>query len=61
MEAADTDDDGYIQIDDAVLLLTTLFIGGDSPAAPFPYPGIDPEDSPSDFGCDVPLPIFVGD
>lgn len=61
MEAADTDDDGYIQIDDAVLLLTTLFIGGDSPAAPFPYPGSDPEDSPSDLGCDVPLPIFAGD
>lgn len=61
MEAADTDDDGYIQIDDAVLLLTTLFIGGDGPAAPFPYPGSDPEDSPSDLGCDVPLPIFAGD
>ena len=61
MEAADTDDDGYIQIDDAVLLLTTLFIGGDSPAAPFPYPGSDPEGSPSDLGCDVPLPIFAAD
>lgn len=61
MEAADTNDDGHIQIDDAVLLLSTLFIGGDSPAAPFPYPGSDPEDSPSDLGCDMPLPVFTGD
>ena len=61
LEAADTDDDGNIEIDDAVLLLTTLFIGGDGLAAPFPYPGSDPEDSPSDLGCDVPLPIFAGD
>jgi len=61
MEAADTNDDGHIQIDDAVLLLTTLFIGGDSPAAPFPYPGSDPDGSPSDLGCEMPLPIFTGD
>jgi hypothetical protein len=61
MEAADTDDDGTIQIDDAVLLLTTLFIGGDSPAAPFPFPGPDRRDSPMDLGCDVPLPVFAGD
>ena len=61
MEAADTDDDGNIQIDDAVLLLTSLFIGGDNPAAPFPYPGTDSAHSALDMGCDVPLPVFVGD
>ena len=61
LEAADTDDDGNIEIDDAVLLLTTLFIGGDGLAAPFPYPGSDPEGSLSHLGCEVPLPIFAGD
>ena len=61
MEAADTDDDGNIQIDDAVLLLTSLFIGGDNPAAPFPYPGTDSAHSALDMGCDVPLPVFIGD
>lgn len=61
MEAADVNDDGAVQIDDAVLLLHTLFIGGTEPAAPFPYPGSDPEDSPSNLGCDLPLPVFMGD
>ena len=61
MEAADTDDDGNIQIDDAVLLLTSLFIGGEIPAAPFPYPGTVPADSVLDLGCDVPLPVFMGE
>ena len=35
------DDDGVVQIDDAVLLLTTLFRGGVAPAAPYPYPGTE--------------------
>ena len=61
MEAADVDDDGVVQIDDAVLLLTTLFRGGVEPAAPYPYPGTDREDSPSNLGCELPLPVFMGD
>ena len=61
MEAADVNDDGVVQIDDAVHLLTTLFIGGLEPAAPYPYPGADPEDSPSSLGCEQPLPVFMGD
>ena len=61
MEAADTDDDGNIQIDDAVLLLTSLFIGGDNPAAPFPYPGADSAHPALGMGCDVALPVFIGD
>ena len=60
MEAADVNDDGAVQIDDAVLLLTTLFIGGAEPAAPYPYPGADPEGSPSSLGCEHPLPVFMG-
>ena len=60
MEAADVNDDGVVQIDDAVLLLTTLFIGGAEPATPYPYPGTDPEDSSSSLGCELPLPVFMG-
>lgn len=61
MEAADANDDGMVQIDDAILLLTTLFIGGTEPAAPFPYPGPDPAGSIGNLGCDLPLPVFMGE
>lgn len=60
MEAADVNDDGRVKIDDAILLLTTLFIGGAEPAAPYPYPGPDSGDSPSNLGCELPLPVFMG-
>ena len=45
-KAADTNDDGRIQLTDAIYLLLFLFSGGPAPAAPFPGVGTDPtEDS----------------
>lgn len=38
----DVDDNGKIQITDAVALGTYLFLEGPQPAAPFPAPGTDP-------------------
>ena len=42
MDAADANDDGSIDIADAIYLLSYLFGGGDQPPPPFPDPGIDP-------------------
>ncbi len=42
LDALDGNDDGGIDISDAVFLLGYLFSGGPSPAAPFPNPGQDP-------------------
>lgn len=41
-DAADTDDNGQVDIADSIYLLKYLFMGGLSLPAPFPYPGIDP-------------------
>jgi hypothetical protein len=45
-------DDGAVDISDAVGLLGFLFLGATPPAAPFPTPGVDP--TPADpLGCDL--------
>jgi len=42
LDAADTDDDGTVDIADAVRTLRYLFLGGLPPEEPFPTCGIDP-------------------
>ena len=41
-DAADANDDGALNVADAVYGLTYLFSGGGPPPAPFPEPGVDP-------------------
>jgi hypothetical protein len=57
-DAADINDDGEINITDAVLLLAYLFQGGATPAAPFPLPGPDSR-TLDPLGCERPLPVFI--
>ncbi len=40
-DAADANDDGFLDISDPILLLQYLFAGGSPPPAPFPTPGPD--------------------
>ena len=40
-DAADSNDDGATDISDGIHLLQGLFLGGPSPASPYPRPGID--------------------
>ncbi|MBT6541498.1 MAG: hypothetical protein HOM39_08035, partial [Planctomycetes bacterium] len=40
--AADSNDDGTLNIADAIALLSYLFSGASAPPAPFPDCGIDP-------------------
>ncbi len=52
-DAADLDDDGRIQLNDAMYLALYLFQGGPQPVGPFPQPGRDslvPEHDPIDCG-----------
>jgi hypothetical protein len=42
LDAADTDDNGSLELTDAVYLLGFLFLGGPAPQAPFPECGVDP-------------------
>lgn len=42
-DACDANDDEIVNIADAVFLLSSLFAGGNSPSAPFPLCGDDPE------------------
>ncbi len=49
MEAADSDDSGWVSISDPIFLLRHLFVGGDPPAAPFPECGPDP--TADGLGC----------
>ncbi|HVR76488.1 MAG TPA: hypothetical protein VMT52_19315, partial [Planctomycetota bacterium] len=55
-DAADLNDDGAVELSDAILLLNFLFRGGAPPASPFPASGID--ETPDSLGCDLPLPYF---
>ncbi len=48
-DAADADDNGVLEIIDAVYLLNFLFLGGLAPAEPFPTCGPDP--TPEGLGC----------
>jgi hypothetical protein len=41
-KAADGNDDGKVDISDAVFLLGFLFLGGEAPKAPWPGCGADP-------------------
>ena len=45
LDALDIDDNGAIQVTDAVFLLRFLFRGGSRPPPPFPLPGPDPTDN----------------
>ena len=49
-DAADVDDDGSIEIDDALAILEYLFRLGQAPPPPFPQPGRDP--SEDDLDCE---------
>jgi hypothetical protein len=56
-DAADVNDDGVVEITDAVLLIEHLYQSGAPPRAPYPAPGMDPAAGGS-LGCDEPLPFF---
>lgn len=47
LDAGDADDDGLLQLTDAIYLLSYLFLGGLPPRAPFPEAGLDPTDNGS--------------
>jgi hypothetical protein len=49
-KAADVDDDGEVTINDPVVLLNFLFMGGPRPPEPFEAPGLDA--SPDDLTCE---------
>jgi hypothetical protein len=45
-DAADVNDNGRIDLNDAIRLFNFLFKGGETPAYPFPLPGEDPSEDP---------------
>lgn len=48
-DAADADDNGGVNLTDAIYLLNFLFLGGPAPPHPFPAPGV--ETGPDDLAC----------
>ncbi len=56
-DAADVNDNGRVDLSDAVAILNHLFRSGPPPAAPYPAPGIDSalED---ELGCESAVPYF---
>ena len=54
-DAADTNDDGDVNQSDAVVSMQFLFQGGDAPPAPYPSPGVDPNED--DVSCESGLPL----
>jgi hypothetical protein len=56
-DAADVNDDGLIDLTDAILLLNHLFRGGVPPVYPYPRPGFDANAMDS-LECEKPLPLF---
>ncbi len=42
VDAADVDDNGTVEITDALFIVGYLFLEGEPPRAPFPDPGLDP-------------------
>jgi hypothetical protein len=42
LDAADVDDSGDVQLNDAVRLFNHLFLGGPAPNLPYPAAGADP-------------------
>ena len=59
-DAADANDDGVLDLTDAIHILTYLFLRGPAPAAPFPECGADPSASDA-LGCGVSLACAEGD
>ena len=53
MDAADSNDDGRVDISDSVFLLRYLIVGGKPPPPPLAQPGIDGTDD--QLGCAQPL------
>lgn len=49
LESADFDDDGYVRLNDAIHLVTYLWMSGPMPEAPFPACGEDT--TPDGLGC----------
>lgn len=58
LDAADANDNGKVELSDAVHILNYLFRGGPAPLAPYPGPGIDPTVD-DELGCEQPVPVFV--
>lgn len=56
-DAADANDNGRIELSDAVSILNHLFRGGPPPVSPYPAPGVD-ADATDTLGCDRPVPYF---
>jgi hypothetical protein len=52
LDAGDANDDGLLDISDAVFLLRALFQGESQPPQPYPAPG--PDATPDPLGCDHP-------
>jgi hypothetical protein len=59
-DAADVNNNGSIEITDAIYIINFLYRSGLPPAAPFPDLGLDDAGLPAmdDLGCDKPLPMF---
>ena len=52
-DSADFDDDGAVQVDDALLLLRFIFAAGGVPPVPYPGCGFDPTtDGAGNLGCE---------
>lgn len=49
LDTADANDDGKVNVTDAVFLIRHLFLGGRPPSGPFPTAGFDP--TPDGMGC----------
>ncbi len=56
-DAADLNDNGKVELSDAVLYLNHLFRSGPPPAAPYPQAGVDLGVN-DDLDCQKPLPYF---
>ena len=42
LDGADADDNGHVEITDAVVIISDLFLGTSAIASPFPEDGVDP-------------------
>ena len=49
LDAGDANDDGVLDISDAIFLLRALFQGEAQPPEPYPFPG--PDATPDSLGC----------
>lgn len=56
-DAADANDDGKVEVSDAISVLRSLFATGAAPPAPYPYCGIDP--TPDALDCATPKTCAV--